>query len=46
MAVRLFEGKEHASAYLNYRVTPRELISTVMSYMEKKVKTQPLTPGC
>lgn len=38
MAVRLFEGKDHATAYLNYRVTPLEIISTIISYMEKKVK--------
>lgn len=36
MAVRLFEGKDHASAYLHYRVTPLELIGTIISYMEKK----------
>lgn len=37
MAVRLFEGDEHAAAYLQYRVAPQELISIVMSYVEKKV---------
>lgn len=37
MAVRLFEGKDHAAAYLQYRVAPLELISRIMSYMEKKV---------
>lgn len=37
MAVRLFEGKEHAASYLQYRVAPRELISRIMSYMEKRV---------
>uniref|UniRef100_A0A3Q0TAF2 Si:ch211-93g23.2 n=1 Tax=Amphilophus citrinellus TaxID=61819 RepID=A0A3Q0TAF2_AMPCI len=36
MAVRLFEGKDHATAYLHYRVAPQELISTVMNFMEKK----------
>lgn len=38
MAVRLFEGKEQAAAYLQYRVVPHELISTIMKYMEKKVR--------
>uniref|UniRef100_A0A8C2XDZ9 Si:ch211-93g23.2 n=1 Tax=Cyclopterus lumpus TaxID=8103 RepID=A0A8C2XDZ9_CYCLU len=38
MSVRLFEGRDHAAAYLQYRVTPDELISTVMSYMKNKVK--------
>ncbi|GLD63432.1 putative methyltransferase [Lates japonicus] len=36
MAVRLFESKKHAAAYLQYRVSPTELISTIMNYMEKK----------
>ncbi|KAI3365826.1 hypothetical protein L3Q82_000817 [Scortum barcoo] len=40
MAVRLFEGKDHAAAYLQYRVTPQELISRIMSYMEKKTPNQ------
>uniref|UniRef100_A0A3B3WWS1 Methyltransferase type 11 domain-containing protein n=1 Tax=Poecilia mexicana TaxID=48701 RepID=A0A3B3WWS1_9TELE len=34
MAVRLFEGKDHAASYLQYRVTPHEIISKIMSYME------------
>lgn len=38
MAVRLFEGKEHAASYLQYRVAPHELISTIVQYMEKKVR--------
>lgn len=37
MAVRLFEGKDHAAAYLQYRVAPQELVSTVMNFMEKRV---------
>lgn len=37
MAVRLFEGKDHAAAYLQYRIGPHELISRIMGYMEKKV---------
>uniref|UniRef100_A0A672GF91 Si:ch211-93g23.2 n=1 Tax=Salarias fasciatus TaxID=181472 RepID=A0A672GF91_SALFA len=32
MAVRLFEGKDHAVAYLQYRVMPQELISVVMGH--------------
>ncbi|XP_067439351.1 putative methyltransferase DDB_G0268948 [Thunnus thynnus] len=40
MAVRLFEGKEHAAAYLRYRVAPQELISKIMSYVEKKTSKQ------
>ncbi|KAM9334040.1 putative methyltransferase [Symphorus nematophorus] len=40
MAVRLFEGKTHAAAYLQYRVAPHELISTIMGYMEKKPPNQ------
>lgn len=37
MAVRLFEGKDHAVSYLQYRVTPHEMISKIMSYVEQKV---------
>ncbi|KAM8722037.1 putative methyltransferase [Acanthopagrus schlegelii] len=40
MAVRLFEGKDHAAAYLQYRVTPQELINIVMNYMKKKTPNQ------
>ncbi|CAK6969883.1 putative methyltransferase DDB_G0268948 [Scomber scombrus] len=40
MAVRLFEAKDHAAAYLQYRVAPQELISRIMSYMEKKTPKQ------
>ncbi|XP_039998382.1 putative methyltransferase DDB_G0268948 [Xiphias gladius] len=40
MAVRLFEDKKHAAAYLQYRVAPQELISRMMSYMEKKTPKQ------
>ncbi|XP_038554263.1 putative methyltransferase DDB_G0268948 [Micropterus salmoides] len=35
MTVRLFEGKDHATAYLQYRVAPHELISKIMSYVKK-----------
>uniref|UniRef100_A0A8D0AYY7 Si:ch211-93g23.2 n=1 Tax=Sander lucioperca TaxID=283035 RepID=A0A8D0AYY7_SANLU len=40
MAVRVFEGKDHAAAYLQYRIAPDELISGIMSYMEKKTSSQ------
>ena len=43
MAVRLFEGKDHAAAYLQYRVTPHEIINIVMNYMKKKVSVQDFT---
>ncbi|KAM4601779.1 putative methyltransferase [Polymixia lowei] len=36
MAVRLFEGREHAAAYLRYRVEPRELITKIMDYLKEK----------
>ncbi|XP_074483365.1 putative methyltransferase DDB_G0268948 [Sebastes fasciatus] len=36
MAVRLFETKHHASAYLQYRVAPVELVNRIVSFMEKK----------
>uniref|UniRef100_A0A3Q3FFU9 Si:ch211-93g23.2 n=1 Tax=Labrus bergylta TaxID=56723 RepID=A0A3Q3FFU9_9LABR len=36
MAVKLFEGKDHAAAYLQYRVAPHELISRIMSFMETR----------
>ncbi|KAM4537974.1 uncharacterized protein V3H82_023737 [Fundulus diaphanus] len=37
MVKQLFEGKDHAAIYLQYRVAPHTLISKIMSYMEKKV---------
>lgn len=37
MAVRLFEGKVHAAAYLQYRVRHHELISKIVDFMKKKV---------
>ncbi|XP_027867496.1 trans-aconitate 3-methyltransferase-like isoform X2 [Xiphophorus couchianus] len=40
MAVRLFEGKDHAVSYLQYRVTPHEMISKIMSYVEQKTPQQ------
>ncbi|KAG7239307.1 hypothetical protein INR49_029272 [Caranx melampygus] len=40
MAVRLFEGKKHAAAYLQYRVMPHELISRIMTYMRRKTPQQ------
>ncbi|XP_037336196.1 putative methyltransferase DDB_G0268948 isoform X2 [Pungitius pungitius] len=36
MAVRLFEGREHAAAYRQYRVAPEELIDRIMSYVRKQ----------
>uniref|UniRef100_A0A3B5ADN1 Si:ch211-93g23.2 n=1 Tax=Stegastes partitus TaxID=144197 RepID=A0A3B5ADN1_9TELE len=36
MAVRAFEGKDHAAAYRQYRVTPQELISKIMSSATKR----------
>ncbi|XP_057192789.1 putative methyltransferase DDB_G0268948 isoform X1 [Triplophysa rosa] len=34
MAVRLFEGKEHASSYWKYRISPsQELISKIMQFL-------------
>lgn len=38
MAVRLFEGKDHAAAYLQYRVAPQQLISRILNFMNKKVR--------
>lgn len=38
MAVRLFEGKDHAAAYLRYRVAPQQLISRILNFMNKEVK--------
>nr|XP_040033723.1 putative methyltransferase DDB_G0268948 [Gasterosteus aculeatus aculeatus] len=40
MAVRLFEGRDHAAAYLQYRVAPEELIDRIMSYVEKQTPNQ------
>nr|XP_046238835.1 putative methyltransferase DDB_G0268948 [Scatophagus argus] len=40
MAVRLFEGRDHAAAYRRYRVAPLELIDRIMNYMEKKTPKQ------
>ncbi|XP_071775034.2 putative methyltransferase DDB_G0268948 [Centroberyx gerrardi] len=36
MAECLYEGKEHAAAYLKYRVAPHELIAKILGYMEEK----------
>ncbi|XP_068447051.1 uncharacterized protein [Clinocottus analis] len=49
MAVRAFEGKEHAAAYLQYRVAPKELISRIVSYMKETTPNQfslALDVGC
>uniref|UniRef100_A0A3Q1EQJ5 Si:ch211-93g23.2 n=1 Tax=Acanthochromis polyacanthus TaxID=80966 RepID=A0A3Q1EQJ5_9TELE len=40
MAVRAFEGKDHAAAYWQFRVTPQELISKIVSSMDKKTPKQ------
>lgn len=41
MAVRLFEGKEHASSYWKYRISPsEELISKIMQFLMSN-KEQP-----
>ncbi|XP_042368776.1 putative methyltransferase DDB_G0268948 [Plectropomus leopardus] len=40
MPVRAFEDKDHAAAYLQYRVEPMELISEIMSFMKRKAATQ------
>ena len=38
MAHRLFEGKEHAEAYLRFRVSPSDqLIQQVVDYVQKQV---------
>ncbi|KAI4898319.1 hypothetical protein NFI96_028566 [Prochilodus magdalenae] len=40
MAVRLFEGKEHASLYLKYRMSPpEEIISRILAFL--KTNTDP-----
>lgn len=39
MAVRRFEGKDHAAAYLQYRVAPQDLISRILNFINQKVKT-------
>ncbi|XP_070711904.1 putative methyltransferase DDB_G0268948 [Pempheris klunzingeri] len=40
MAVRLYEAKDHAAAYLQYRVAPHELISRIMGFMGEKTPNQ------
>ncbi|XP_041637995.1 putative methyltransferase DDB_G0268948 [Cheilinus undulatus] len=40
MPVQLFEGKDHAAAYLQYRVAPHELISRIIGFMEKRTPNQ------
>lgn len=40
MAYRLFEGKEHASSYWKYRISPSDhLIEHVLDFLEKQVWT-------
>lgn len=39
MAYRLFEGKDHASIYHKYRLTPpEELKNIILQYVDKKVR--------
>ncbi|XP_061918698.1 uncharacterized protein LOC133659882 [Entelurus aequoreus] len=38
MAVRLFEESEHAAVYLQYRVTPEEMVTRIMDLMKTKVE--------
>lgn len=40
MAVRLFEGKDHAAAYLQYRVAPSDLIRRIMNFIDEKKPNQ------
>ncbi|KAM6893939.1 putative methyltransferase [Xenentodon cancila] len=40
MAVRLFEGKDHATSYLQYRVAPCELIGKIIAYMDQRTAEQ------
>uniref|UniRef100_A0A3P9LK69 Si:ch211-93g23.2 n=1 Tax=Oryzias latipes TaxID=8090 RepID=A0A3P9LK69_ORYLA len=40
MAVRLFEAKNHAASYLRYRVSPHELITRIMDFMEEQTPKQ------
>ncbi|KAK7893666.1 hypothetical protein WMY93_022818 [Mugilogobius chulae] len=37
MAVRLFEEKHHASAYLKYRVTPHEMVRLIVRYAKQRM---------
>ncbi|XP_068165873.1 malonyl-[acyl-carrier protein] O-methyltransferase-like [Antennarius striatus] len=36
MARRLYEDRDHAAAYLKYRVAPREIVGKIITFMEKK----------
>ncbi|XP_061896162.1 uncharacterized methyltransferase Mb3374-like [Entelurus aequoreus] len=36
MAVRLFEESDHAAAYLQYRMTPKEMVTRIMDFMKPK----------
>uniref|UniRef100_H3C4F6 Si:ch211-93g23.2 n=1 Tax=Tetraodon nigroviridis TaxID=99883 RepID=H3C4F6_TETNG len=40
MAVRLFEGKDHAAAYLQYRLAPQQLISRILNFVNKETPQQ------
>ncbi|XP_068165889.1 putative methyltransferase DDB_G0268948 [Antennarius striatus] len=36
MAQRLYEDRDHAAAYLKYRVAPREIVGRIITFMNKK----------
>ncbi|XP_057686037.1 putative methyltransferase DDB_G0268948 [Corythoichthys intestinalis] len=40
MAFRLYEENDHVAAYLQYRVTPCELIQTIMEFMAPMVRSK------
>ncbi|XP_049610289.1 putative methyltransferase DDB_G0268948 [Syngnathus scovelli] len=40
MAFRLFEERDHVAAYLQYRLTPYELINKIMDFMEPKMQNK------
>lgn len=49
MAIRGYETKDHAAAYLQYRVAPVDLVNRIMSFMQKKTPNQfdlALDVGC
>ena len=39
MTHRLFEGKQHASSYFKYRISPDHVIQQVLDFLEKQVRT-------
>ncbi|XP_054654835.1 uncharacterized protein LOC129193992 [Dunckerocampus dactyliophorus] len=38
MALRMYEEKDHVAAYLQYRVTPEEMINRIMDFMKPKTQ--------